>query len=239
VVDARIEGYDGLDALADAVGPLLRRLFPDPEPVALAVHEAAVNGVEHGGTPVAVSLLLVGAELEVRVTDRGTGFDPGAVPDPTGPAGLLRPGGRGLLLIRRVARTVHVRSAGDRTTVVFRIPLPRGEPVNIVDETRGDVSVQHLSGKITIGVGDAALRDAVRRELDEGRKKIVLDLAGVVTIDSSGIGELVSAYTTTAQQGTKLRLAAVPPKVLDILHITQLITVFDVHDTVDEAVSAF
>lgn len=101
------------------------------------------------------------------------------------------------------------------------------------------VTVLTPKGKITIGVGDVALRDAVSEALEAGARKILFDLSGVSTIDSSGIGELVSAYTTVTNRGGQLKLASLPAKVTDILQVTQLITVFEVYDSVDEAVEAF
>ncbi|WP_411115818.1 STAS domain-containing protein [Streptomyces sp. 058-1L] len=105
--------------------------------------------------------------------------------------------------------------------------------------TVGDVSIVAVTGKITIGVGDVVLRGAVQDELDNGSTKILLDLGSVTTIDSSGIGELVSAYTRATNRGAKLKLVNLPPKIYDLLAITQLITVFDVYDTEDEAVKSF
>ncbi|MEL7061570.1 MAG: STAS domain-containing protein [Acidobacteriota bacterium] len=94
-------------------------------------------------------------------------------------------------------------------------------------------------GKITIGEGDVALRGAVREALDAGSERIVVDLGQVTTMDSSGVGELVSAFTTVKNRGGRLALANLPTKVVDILQITQLITVLDVHDSVDEALASF
>lgn len=104
---------------------------------------------------------------------------------------------------------------------------------------RGGVTVLDLSGKITIGAGDVALRDAVHERLNAGAKNILLNMAGVTTLDSSGVGELVSAYTTVRNRGGVLKLLGLPPKVQDILMITQLITVFEVHDNEDEAIASF
>ena len=101
------------------------------------------------------------------------------------------------------------------------------------------VTILDPKGKITIGVGDVALRNAVAEALEAGARNILVNLAGVVTIDSSGIGELVSAYTTVTNRGGKLKLVNLPPKVTDILQITQLISVFEVYDTVDEALETF
>ncbi len=101
------------------------------------------------------------------------------------------------------------------------------------------VTILEPKGKITIGVGDVALRQSVIDALDAGSKSLLIDLAEVTTIDSSGIGELVSAYTTVTNRGGKLRLLNLPPKVQDILQITQLVTVFDVFDNEDDAVASF
>ncbi|MGW6916710.1 STAS domain-containing protein [Kitasatospora sp. NPDC054939] len=102
-----------------------------------------------------------------------------------------------------------------------------------------DVTVLDLKGKITIGVGDVQLRESVREALSGGAKNILLNLTDVTTIDSSGIGELVSAYTATTNQGGRLKLANLPPKITDMLQITQLITVFEVYDDEAEAVASF
>ena len=103
---------------------------------------------------------------------------------------------------------------------------------------REGVTIIAPKGKITIGVGDIALREAVGEALEAGANSILVDLSGVTTIDSSGIGELVSAYTTVTNKGKKLALLHLPPKVADLLQITQLITVFDIHDDEDEAIKA-
>ncbi len=104
---------------------------------------------------------------------------------------------------------------------------------------REGVTILDLKGKITIGVGDVALREAIHEALSAGAKKILVNLGDVSTIDSSGVGELVSAYTTVTNRGGKLKLLDLPPKVADILQITQLITVFDVFEGEDEALKSF
>jgi anti-sigma B factor antagonist len=104
---------------------------------------------------------------------------------------------------------------------------------------REGVTILDLKGKITIGVGDVALREAIHQALAAGANKILVNLEDVSTIDSSGVGELVSAYTTVTNRGGKLRLLNLPPKVADILQITQLITVFDVYEDEEEAIRSF
>ncbi|MGH9362600.1 MAG: STAS domain-containing protein [Thermoanaerobaculia bacterium] len=111
--------------------------------------------------------------------------------------------------------------------------------MKITERNRGDVKIIDIDGKITIGAGDIALRQAVQNALNSGATKVVINLKNVTTIDSSGVGELVSAYTTAMNRGATLKLANLPEKVNDVLTITQLITVFDVHDSEDEAVRSF
>ncbi len=97
------------------------------------------------------------------------------------------------------------------------------------------VTILDLSGRITLGEGSVQLRDAVRELLAKGQKHILLNLADVNYIDSSGIGELVSAFTTVRNQGGELKLLKLTKKVHDLLQITKLYTVFDIKD--DEAVA--
>lgn len=111
--------------------------------------------------------------------------------------------------------------------------------MRIDKRTKNDVTILDLEGKITIGKGDVALREAVQQTLAEGSTKLLIHLEKVSTIDSSGVGELVSAFTTVTNRGGKLKLVNLPPKVNDILQITQLITVFEVYDTEDEALATF
>jgi len=103
----------------------------------------------------------------------------------------------------------------------------------------GDVRIVELSGKITIGSGDVKIRELIDESLAGGKKNLVLDLAGVSTIDSSGIGEMVACYTTVTKKGGHLKLLRLSPKINDILQVTQLITVFEVFDNEDEAVRSF
>ena len=111
--------------------------------------------------------------------------------------------------------------------------------MNITQRQEQGVTILDVQGKITIGVGDVAVRDAVQTALASGNRDILLNLAAVSTIDSAGVGELVSAYTTVTNRGGRLKLVNLPSKVNDILQITQLITVFEVHDDEREAVDSF
>ncbi|HTW44186.1 MAG TPA: STAS domain-containing protein [Acidobacteriaceae bacterium] len=101
------------------------------------------------------------------------------------------------------------------------------------------VTILDLSGRITLGEGSVLLRDAVRDLLAKGSKHILLNLGDVNYIDSSGIGELVSAYTTARNQGGELKLLNLTKKVHDLLQITKLYTVFDVKDDEASAIASF
>lgn len=101
------------------------------------------------------------------------------------------------------------------------------------------VTVVDVSGRITLGEGSSVLRDTVRDLLNRGQKKILLNLGDVTYIDSSGIGELVSGYTTVTNQGGQLKLLNLTKKVHDLLQITKLYTVFEVHNEETAAVRSF
>ena len=101
------------------------------------------------------------------------------------------------------------------------------------------VTILDLSGRITLGEGSVTLRDAVKDALAKGSKSILLNLKDVDYIDSSGLGELVSAYTSVKNQGGELKLLHLTSKVQDLLQITKLYTVFDVRDDEAHAVSSF
>jgi len=111
--------------------------------------------------------------------------------------------------------------------------------LNIRERQAGDVTVLDMDGRITIGEGSVALRSAVRRLLEEGKKKILLNLAGVGYIDSSGIGELVSSYTTIKNEHGQLKLLSLTQKLQDLLTITKLLTVFDVYEVEAEALASY
>ena len=111
--------------------------------------------------------------------------------------------------------------------------------LNINERQAGDVTVLDMSGKITIGEGSVSLRTAIRRLLEEGKKRILLNLASISYIDSSGIGELVSSYTAINKEGGQLKLLNLTQKLQDLLTITKLLTVFDVYESEAEALNSF
>ena len=103
----------------------------------------------------------------------------------------------------------------------------------------GDIVILDLRGKITIGEGSVLLRDTVENLLQAGRNRIILNLGGVSYVDSSGIGELVSRYTTTKNMGGKLKLLNLPKKIKDLLMITKLLTVFEIYEDEPAALESF
>src|SRR5512136_819472 len=111
--------------------------------------------------------------------------------------------------------------------------------MKIETRTVGDVHVLDCSGKITLGEGTMAIRNTVREVLKNGGKKIVLNLSEVNYIDSSGIGELVSTYTTVTNQGGHLKLLNLTKKIQELLAITKLLTVFSVFENEPAALASF
>lgn len=103
----------------------------------------------------------------------------------------------------------------------------------------GDVNVIDMDGRITLGEGGSLLRDLIRQNLTTGHKKIVMNLAGINYIDSTGLGELVSAYRLVKSEGGELKLLNLNKKVTDLLQITKLYTVFDIHSQEAQAVASF
>ena len=101
------------------------------------------------------------------------------------------------------------------------------------------VAVVDMSGRITLGEGSVVLRDTIRDLIGKGSKKILLNLGDVTYIDSSGIGELVSAFTAVRRENGELKLLNLTKKVHDLLQITKLYTVFDIKDDEATAIKAF
>ena len=103
----------------------------------------------------------------------------------------------------------------------------------------GDAVVLDVKGRITMGEGDELLKDKVNSLVNQGHKKIVLNLAEVPYIDSAGLGEIVRTYTTVSRQGGSLKLLSLTKRITDLLSITKLLTVFETFDSENEAVRSF
>jgi len=111
--------------------------------------------------------------------------------------------------------------------------------MQIEERTVGDVLILDVKGRITLGEGDELLKDKVNSLLNQGQKKIVLNLAAVPYIDSAGLGEIVRTYTTVSRQGGNLKLLNLTKRITDLLAITKLLTVFETFDSENDAVQSF
>ncbi|MCU0240894.1 MAG: STAS domain-containing protein [Vicinamibacteria bacterium] len=111
--------------------------------------------------------------------------------------------------------------------------------MKIIERQVEDVVILDLHGKIMIGEGDDALRDAVARLIDGGRTKILLNLADVPYVDSAGLGEIVRCYTTVSKKNGRLKLINLTKKIQDLLAITKLLTVFETFDSEAEGIKSF
>ena len=111
--------------------------------------------------------------------------------------------------------------------------------LEVNERQAGDVTILDMTGSVRMGEGAVSLRNSIRGLNDEGKKKILLNLAGVKNIDSSGIGELIANYTTIRREGGQLKLLNLTDKIQNLLVITKLLTVFDSYDNEAEALSSF
>lgn len=111
--------------------------------------------------------------------------------------------------------------------------------MQIEERPVGDVIVLGLKGRVTLGEGDELLKDKINSLVNQGYKKIVLNLEAVPYIDSAGLGEIVRTYTTVSRQGGSLKLANLTKRITDLLSITKLLTVFESFDSENEAVKSF
>ena len=111
--------------------------------------------------------------------------------------------------------------------------------MQIEERSAGDVTVLDLKGKMTLGEGDELLRDKINSLIQQGRRKVVLNLEYVPYIDSAGLGEIVRTYTTISRQGGSLKLLNLTKRISDLLSITKLLTVFDTYDSEADAVRSF
>lgn len=111
--------------------------------------------------------------------------------------------------------------------------------LNINQRQVDHITILDLNGRITIGEGSTQFRESVRRLMDQARNRVVLNFAEVNYVDSSGIGELVSAYTSLNNQGGQLKLLNLPKRIRDLLRITKLDTVFEIFEDEAAALRSF
>src|SRR5918996_5890487 len=111
--------------------------------------------------------------------------------------------------------------------------------LDLKERQAGDVTILDLSGEVRIGEGSISLRDSIRKLADAGKNRVLLNLAGVKYMDSSGVGELIANYTTISRQGGQLKLLSLTDRIQNLLVITKLLTVFDSYEDEAEALKSF
>lgn len=111
--------------------------------------------------------------------------------------------------------------------------------LDVKERQAGDVTILDLNGSVRMGEGAVSLRNAIRGLVEQGKKKILLNLGAVKNIDSSGIGELIANYTTISRDGGQLKLLNLTEKIQNLLVITKLLTVFDSYDNESDALNSF
>src|SRR5215211_4303125 len=111
--------------------------------------------------------------------------------------------------------------------------------LDVKQRQAGDVTTHIENGDVRIGDSSVSLRDSIRKLADQGKTKVLLNLAGVKYMDSSGVGELIANYTTISRQGGQLKLLNLTDRIQNLLVITKLLTVFDSYDNEAEALKSF
>ncbi|MBI3934075.1 MAG: anti-sigma factor antagonist [Acidobacteria bacterium] len=219
--------------------------------IALAVREGVVNAVIHGNRNQTRKKVYVHAELrragvEICIRDEGKGFDPRSVPDPRRPENLLRESGRGILMMHALMDRVSIRRAASNGMEVRMVKLlsqsseeEHKMSLKVTTRQADGVTILDLSGRIILGEPTATLRDTFQELITRGQKKVLLNLADVNYIDSSGLGALVSGFTTLTNQQGQLKLLNLAKKVHDLLQITKLLTVFEVYEDEIAALKSF
>ena len=252
-LDSSLETIDSAEEKATRIATELG--FGDDEvmQISMAVREGAVNAVLHGNAYAPDKKVILAFErTRCRPGDHDSrpGHRDGPEQDSQSagarkPAQDFRARNFSYALVHGRGGDSPVRNGHRTQTDQARPRANRGRqggfPVSMKVGSRqvDGVTIVDCSGRITLGEGSVILRDTVRDLLSKGNKKIVLNLADVNYIDSSGIGELVSAFTTTKNQGGELKLLNLTKKVNDLLQITKLYTVFDVKDDEASAVKSF
>lgn len=112
-------------------------------------------------------------------------------------------------------------------------------PLSIETRQQDDVTILECSGDLRLGETSSVFRNTFRETMKSGAKKVIIDLAGVAYLDSTGIGELVGAHSAAAAAGARIKLVRLPEKVANLLRLTRLSTVFQIHAEVDEAIARF
>jgi anti-sigma B factor antagonist len=231
---ATLGGFMGIATGASAGVAAASLLLPGIGTVfALGFGAATLLGLAGAGTGASLGKILAAAAEKTKPSS-----DENAPEDIAFFREVLKEG-RSLIVVRTESR----ETATVACAILDRLGLGmRGHaPVKTQVATRAvtDVSIIDVSGRITIGEGSVLLRDAVRQLLDQGARKILLDLHDVGYIDSSGMGELMRTYTSVRGQGGRLKLVNPSKRVSDLLRVTQLSTVFEIQADEASAVHSF
>ena len=251
VLQSRIESADLAEMLLSAFSVQAGCNDQQLNDIALAVRECVVNAVIHGNRSqerkkVYVQAELRGSGVQICIRDEGKGFNPRLVPDPRRPENLLRESGRGILMMHSLMDRVSIRRAASRGMEVRMVKLlnqfteeDHKMSLKVTTRQADGVTILDLSGRIVLGEPTALLRDTFQDLITRGQKKVLLNLADVNYIDSSGLGALVSGFTTLTNQQGQLKLLNLTKKVQDLLQITKLLTVFDVFENEVAALKSF
>ena len=147
--------------------------------------------------------------------------------------------GRSLVVVQTESQEIATRACEILDRLGLGIQGSAPAKMQVVTRQTGDVTVLDISGRITLGEGNVALREIVRELADKGHRKVLLNLGEVHYIDSSGVGELVKTHTTLRNQGGQLKLVNLSKRVHDLLHMTRLSTVFDIYEDETRAIDSF
>jgi anti-sigma B factor antagonist len=231
---ATIGGFMGMATGASAGVAAASLLLPGIGTVfALGFGAAALLGLAGAGTGASVGKALAEGDARAKPTP-----DEKAPEDVAFFRDVLKEG-RSLIVVRTDSGDSATVACGilDRQGLGMRGHAPVKTEVAI--RTIADVSIVDVSGRITIGEGSAALRDLVRQLLDQGVRKILLNLHEVGYIDSSGVGELVRTYTSVRGEGGQMKLVNPSKRVSDLLRITHLSAVFEIQADEASAIHSF
>ncbi len=248
IISSALDNLDLIQALTDCITGYMCFDEDSAHWIGMSVREAVTNAIQHGNRwdinkRVYICFAAAPDRLSITVRDQGNGFRADAIPSPLNSDNLLKPSGRGIFYIRTFMDEVEFRAPSQGGTEVFMAKKLssnlRRSSMKIETRIIGDVRILDCSGKITLGEGTMAVRNTVRDILKNNGKKIILNLADVNYIDSSGIGELVSTYTTVTNNGGQLILLNLTKKIQELIAITKLLTVFQVFDSEQAALAGF
>lgn len=131
----------------------------------------------------------------------------------------------------------YVSLEGERNPIMARPKM--AQQLAISERLNGDVTVLDLAGNLTFGEGTTLLRREVRRLVDAGQRKVLLNFASVRFLDSAGMGELISGYTALTREGGQLKLVNLRPNVMELMVLTKLVTILDVYDSESRAINDY